>query len=77
MLDAPVAGKVENCLLAEHGIVEIAGVGQQLVVFSAGLGDDLAIGIDDQAAGNHVMPILAARLGDGHDPGRILVGTGL
>jgi hypothetical protein len=43
MLDAPVAGQIEDRLLAEHGSVEIAGMDQKLVVFGAGLADNLTM----------------------------------
>ena len=64
MLDAAVAGEVEDRLLAEHGGVEIAGVDQKLVLFGLGFGDNLAIGIDDQAAADQRKAILDAGLGD-------------
>ena len=69
MLDAAVAGEVEDRFLAEDGGVEIAGVNQQFVLFGAGLDDDLAIGIDDQAAADQGVSILNTCLGDAHDPG--------
>ena len=69
--------EIEDRLLAEDGGVEIAGVNQQLVLLGLGLGDDLAVGIDDQAAADQRMAVLDAGLGDGHDPGRVLIGAGL
>lgn len=59
-----MAGKVEDRLLAEPGCVEIAGIREDLVVLTFGLGDDLAIRIDDDAAADQRMAILDAGLGN-------------
>ena len=56
MLDTTVPGEVEDGLLAENGRVEIARMDQKLVALGAGLRDDLAVGIDDQAACNEWKP---------------------
>ena len=56
MLDAAMAGEIEDRLLAEDGGVEIAGVNQQFVFFGFRLDDDLAIRIDDQAAADQRVP---------------------
>ena len=77
MLDAAMPRKVEDGLLAENRRVEIAGVNQQFVVFGLGFRDNLAVGIDDQAAADQRKSVLDAGLGDGDDPGRILIGPGL
>ena len=69
MLDAAMPGEIEDRGLAENGGIEIASVDQNLVVFGLGLGDDLAIGIDDQAAAKQRVPILDAGLTD-RDPTR-------
>ena len=72
-----MALEVEDRLLAEAGGVEIAGVHEQLVLLGAGLGDDLAVGVDDDAAAEQRVPVLDAGLGHGHHPGRVLIGAGL
>ena len=48
MLDAAVALEIEDRFLAEDGGVEIAIGHDQFVVLGLGLGDDLAVRIDDQ-----------------------------
>src|SRR5262249_56335007 len=58
MLDASVALEVEDCLLAENCGVEVAVGHDQFVILGLGLGDDLAIGIDDDAAGDHGKAVL-------------------
>jgi hypothetical protein len=55
MLDASVALEIEDRLLAEHRRVEIAIVDEQLVAFHLRFGDDLAVRVDDNAAGD--LPI--------------------
>ena len=62
MLDAAVLGEVENCILAECGSVEVAGVNQQFVFFGAGLDDDLAIRVDDESAADQRVAILDTAL---------------
>ena len=62
MLDAAMFRKVEDRILAEGGDVEVAGVKQQFVVFRAGLDDNLAVRIDDQAAADQGMGVLDAGL---------------
>src|SRR5260370_17729680 len=73
MLDATVAGEVEDGFLPEAGRVEIARMDQKLVALGAGLRDDLAVGIDDQAASNEWEAVLDAGFGDSHDPRRVLI----
>ncbi len=58
MLDAAMPSEVEDGLLAEHGSVEIAGMHQQFILLGLGLGDNLAIGIDDEAAADQRMAVL-------------------
>src|SRR5258708_29428656 len=77
MLDASVALEVEDCLLAENCGVEVAVSHDQFVMLGLGLGDDLAIGIDDDAAGDHGQAVLRAALCRRDDPGRILIGARL
>ena len=77
MLDATVTGEVEDGLLSEGGRVEIARMQQKLVALGTCLCDDLAIGIDDQAASNEREAVLDASLRDSHDPRRVLIRTGL
>ena len=77
MLDAAVLGEIEDRVLAEPGGVEIAGMNQQFVRLGSGLDDDLAVGIDDQAATEQGVAVLDAGLRNADDPGRILVGPGL
>ena len=67
MFDAAVAGEIEGRLPRGLGSVEIAGVNQQFVPFGLGLGDDLAAGIDDQAAADQRKAVLDAGLGDGYN----------
>src|SRR5262249_24189103 len=69
MLDASVALEVEDCLLAENCGVEVAVGHDQFVILGLGLGDDLAIGIDDDAAGDHGKAVLRAALCHRDDPG--------
>ena len=52
VLDAAVALEVEDGLLAESSGVEVAIGDDQFVVLGLGLGDDLAVGVDDDAAGD-------------------------
>ena len=73
MLDATVTGEVEDGLLSEGGRVEIARMQQKLVALGTCLCDDLAIGIDDQAASNEREAVLDASLRDRHDPRRVLI----
>src|SRR4030088_1627804 len=68
-----LGAEVEDGLLAEVGRVEIARMDQKLVALGAGLRDDLAVGIDDQAASNEWEAVLDAGFGDGHDPRRVLI----
>ncbi len=77
MLDTTMTGEVEDGLLAEHGRVEVAGMNQKLVGLGAGLRDNLAVGIDDQAASNEREAVLDAGFGDSHDPCRVLIRAGL
>src|SRR5262249_58539096 len=60
MLDATVALEVEDRLLAENGGVEVTVRHDQFVILGLGLGDDLAIGIDDDAAGDQGKAVLRA-----------------
>ena len=69
--------EIEERGSAEGGGIEVASVDQNLVVVSLGLGHDLAIGIDDQAAAKQRVAIFDAGLGDRDHPGRILVGARL
>ena len=64
MLNAAVTREIEDRLLAEDGGVEIAGVNHQFIFLGLGLGDDLAVRIDDQAAAEQRVAILDAGLGD-------------
>src|SRR5580700_3041233 len=57
VLDAPVAGEIENGFLAEHRGVEIAIGDDEFVLLGLGLGDDFAVRIDDHAAGDHRVAI--------------------
>ena len=77
MLDAAMTGEVEDRGLAEAGVVEIAGVDEHAILLMVELADDLAVRRRDQRAADQVMAVLAAGLGDGHDPGRVLVGASL
>ena len=62
MLDAAMTGEIENGLLAEDSGVEIARMDQELVIFGFRFRDDLAIGIDNQAAADQWKPVLDAGL---------------
>src|SRR3981081_2760003 len=77
MLDTTVTGEVEDGLLPEAGRVEIARMDQNLVALGAGLRDNLAVGIDDQAASDEWEAVLDAGFGDSHDPRRVLIRAGL
>jgi len=77
MLDAAVALEVEDRLFAEDCRVEVAIRDNQLIVLRSRFGDDLAVGIDDDAAGDHGMAVLGACLGNRDHPGRVLVGARL
>src|ERR1700753_2409726 len=77
MFDTAMLREVENSLFAEGGRIKVARVNQKLVIFGLGFRDDLAIGIDDEAAAEQREAILDASLGDGNDPGRILIGSRL
>ena len=77
MLDAAMPGEVEDRLLAEARGIKIAIMHQHAVILVAELGDNKAVGIDDHGPAHQMVPVLAARLGYGDDPGRVLVGAGL
>src|SRR6185295_9829742 len=77
MLNAAMKGEIEDRVLAEDGGVEIAGVNEEFILFGPGLDNDLAVRIDDQAAADQGVAILDTGLGDGYDPGRVLVSAGL
>ena len=69
MLDAAVALEIEYRLLAENRRVEIAVRGDELVALGCRLRDDLAVRVDDHAAGNQGMAVLAAALRHRDYPG--------
>lgn len=62
MLDAAMAGKIEDGLLAEDRRIEVAGVNQQIVIFGLGFRDDLPLGIDDEAVADQRKAILPPAL---------------
>src|SRR6202048_1732603 len=77
MRDTTATGEVGDGLLPEVGRVETARMAQKLFALGAGLRDDLAVGIDDQAASNEWEAVLDAGFGDSHDPRRVLIRAGL
>src|SRR6266480_3659557 len=77
MFNAAVPREVEDCFLAEHGGIEVARVHQEFVLLGLSLGDDLAFGIDDEAAADQRETVLDAGLGHGYDPGVVLIRSGL
>src|SRR5262249_38408709 len=77
VLDAAVALEVENRLLAERGGIEIAVGDDQLVVLGLRLGDDLAVGRGDDAAGDQRVAVLDPPLRYSDHPARGLIRAGL
>ena len=62
MLDAPVRGEVEERVLEQVALVQVAGVHDQFVALGLRLGDDPARGRDDRRAANQPVPVFDARL---------------
>ena len=69
--------EVEYGFLTEHGVVEIAAVTEDFVIFCFGLRDDLTVRVGDQRAGHQWMTIFYPSLSDTHYPSAVLVGTRL
>src|SRR5215203_3476735 len=77
VLDPAVALEVEDRLLAEARGVQVAVVHEDAVLLALELGDDLAVGVHDAGSAHAVVAVFGAGLGDGDDPGGVLVGAGL
>ena len=60
MLWAAMPREVKDGGLAEGGVIEVASVDQELVGFGRRFGDDLPVGVDDEAAADQRVPILVA-----------------
>lgn len=73
MLHAAMPGEIEDRLLAEARRIHVARHHEHLVAFGHRFGDDLAVGIDDQAATDQVMTVLDAGLRDRDDPTRVVM----
>src|SRR5215475_13584503 len=72
--DRPIPGwssmrrKVEHLGLALQTAIEVAVGDNKLIGQPLGLGDDLAIGVDDAGAADQARAVFAASLGNGDSP---------